>query len=180
MERAKLVLVFATLALAASSAQDRPKPATGSSEQSNVAFASAHVNDSGMGKRGANSSTTSAATEPQHQSESLGVTGKFRYYLGETYLLPGFLTAPAFRASIRMANPPGHFPNAYPADWRQGAEGIGRNYGDAMAQRITFQTARFATNTLIREDPRYAPSSSHNVFVRSLHAFTHTFADRSD
>jgi hypothetical protein len=79
-----------------------------------------------------------------------------------------------------MANPPGRFPTAYPADWRQGPKAFGRNYGDAMAQRLSFQTARFATGTLTHEDPRYAPSSSHNTFVRSFHAFSYTFIDRSD
>lgn len=117
--------------------------------------------------------------QPTH-AESLGGGAKFRYYLGETYLTPSFFTAPAFRAGIRMANPPGHFRTAYPADWRQGAGGFGRNYGDAMAQRVSFQTARFATGAILREDPRYAPSSSHNVLMRSLHAFGYTFIDRSD
>src|SRR5262245_61339763 len=39
--------------------------------------------------------------------QSFGVEGKFRYYLNETYLNPSVFTAPAFRAGIRMANPPG-------------------------------------------------------------------------
>jgi hypothetical protein len=93
---------------------------------------------------------------------------------------PSFLTAPAFRASLRMANPPGHFPTAYPADWRQGAAAWGRNYGDALAQRVSFQTARFLTGALLREDPRYAPSSSRNGLLRSLHAFGYALIDRSD
>jgi len=122
----------------------------------------------------------SAAAADQTHSQGLGVDVKLRYYLGETYLTPSFFTAPAFRASIRMANPPGHFPTAYPTDWRQGTGGFGRNYGDAVAQRVSFQTARFATGAIIREDPRYVPSSSHNVFVRSLHAFSYTLIDRSD
>jgi hypothetical protein len=49
-----------------------------------------------------------------------------------------------------------------------------------MAQRVSFQTARFVTGLVVREDPRYRPSSSHNVFARSLHAFGYTFIDRSD
>jgi hypothetical protein len=112
--------------------------------------------------------------------QSLGVEGKFRYYLDETYLNPSVFTAPAFRAGIRMANPPGKGATAYPADWRQGSEAFGRNYGDAFAQRVTFQTARFATGVVTHEDPRYIPSASHNVLARSLHALTFTFVDRSD
>jgi len=113
-------------------------------------------------------------------AQSSGVEGKFSYYVNETYLNPGVFTAPAFRAGIRMANPPGKGVTQYPPDWRQGAEAFGRNYGDAFAQRVTFQTARFATGVITHEDPRYIPSSSHNVLARSVHALTFTFVDRSD
>ena len=178
MKRATLVPVFMMLTLALSSAQDRPKRKTEGTGQSNTAVAGA--NDPNLPEGEANSSETRPPVGGQSQSESLSLGGKFRYYLGETYLNPSFVTAPAVRASIRMANPPGHFPAAYPADWRQGAEAFGRNYGDAMAQRISFQTGRFAAGALLHEDPRYAPSSSHNVLARSLHAFTYTFVDRSD
>jgi hypothetical protein len=114
------------------------------------------------------------------QDESTGIKGKFSYYLNETYLNPSVLTAPAFRAGIRMANPPGKGTTAYPADWRQGSEAFGRNYGDAFTQRVTFQTARFATGVITHEDPRYIPSSSHNLLARSFHALSFTLADRSD
>jgi hypothetical protein len=113
-------------------------------------------------------------------AQSSGVEGKFSYYVNETYLNPSVFTAPAFRAGIRMANPPGKGVTQYPPDWRQGAEAFGRNYGDAFAQRVTSQTARFATGVITHEDPRYIPSSSHNVLARSLHALTFTFVDRSD
>ena len=111
---------------------------------------------------------------------SFGVEDKFRYYMDETYLNPSALTAPAFRAGIRMANPPGKGATQYPAEWRQGSEAFGRNYGDAFAQRVTFQTARFATGVVTHEDPRYIPSTSRNVLARSLHALIFTFVDRSD
>jgi hypothetical protein len=113
-------------------------------------------------------------------AQSSGVEGKFRYYITETYLNPSVFTAPAFRAGIRMANPPGKGATQYPPEWRQGAEAFGRNYGDAFAQRVTFQTARFATAVITHEDPRYMPSSSHSALRRSLHALTFTFVDRSD
>jgi len=114
------------------------------------------------------------------KDQSIGGKGKFQYYVDETYLNPSVFTAPAFRAGIRMANPPGKGTSAYPAEWRQGSEAFGRNYGDAFAQRVTFQTARFAAGLITHEDPRYIPSSSHNVFARSLHALSFTFVDRSD
>jgi hypothetical protein len=112
--------------------------------------------------------------------QSSGIEGKFRYYVSETYLNPSVFTAPAFRAGIRMANPPGKGARQYPPEWRQGAEAFGRNYGDAFAQRVTFQTGRFVTGVMTHEDPRYIPSSSYNVLARSLHALTFTFVDQSD
>jgi hypothetical protein len=123
-----------------------------------------------------------AATTPAFGSNtpSFGIEGKFRYYITETYLNPSVFTAPAFRAGIRMANPPGKGATQYPSEWRQGSEAFGRNYGDAFAQRVTFQTARFATGAVTHEDPRYIPSASHNPLARSFHALTFTFVDRSD
>ena len=125
-----------------------------------------------------NAAGTTQAFGSSAQSSSL--EGKFSYYVDETYLNPGVFTAPAFRAGIRMANPPGKVATEYPPGWRQGAEAFARNYGDAFAQRVTFQTARFATGVITHEDPRYILSSSHNVLARSLHALTFTFVDRSD
>jgi hypothetical protein len=109
-----------------------------------------------------------------------GLGDKFHYYLTETYFNPSALTAPAFRASLRMANPAGKGASRYPPEWRQGAAAFGRNYGDAMAERVSFQTARFVTGAITREDPRYIPSSSHNILARSLHALSFSFVDRSD
>ena len=125
-----------------------------------------------------NSAGTTQASGGNAQSP--GVADKFSYYISETYLNPSALTAPAFRAGIRMANPPGKGLTEYPPEWRQGAGAFGRNYGDAFGQRVTFQTARFAMGVITREDPRYHPSSSHNVFSRSFHAIGYTFVDRSD
>jgi hypothetical protein len=108
------------------------------------------------------------------------LSNKFSYYMTETYFNPGALTAPAFRAGLRMASPPGKGATRYPLEWRQGAEAFGRNYGDAVAERVSFQTARFVTGVIVREDPRYVPSSSHNILARSIHALSFSFVDRSD
>lgn len=105
---------------------------------------------------------------------------KIQYYLKETYFNPSAFTAPVFRAGLRMANPPGRGTTKYPSEWRQGAEAFGRNYGDAVAERVSFQTARFATGVITREDPRYVASSSHNIFARSTHAISFTVVDRSN
>jgi hypothetical protein len=133
----------------------------------------------------ADSSASSAIDpSPTQRASALragfGIGEKFRYYLNETYFNPSALTAPAFRAGIRMANPPGKGATQYPPEWRQGAEALGRNYGDAFAERVSFQTARFVTGAITREDPRYLPSTSRNIFSRSIHAVSFSFVDRSD
>jgi hypothetical protein len=89
---------------------------------------------------------------------------------------PRALFGPAFPAAIRMANPPDHFP----AEWRQGAGAFGRNYGDQLATVATLQTGRFVAGAALREDFRYHPSTSTNFFLRTGHAISYTFVDRSD
>ncbi len=79
-----------------------------------------------------------------------------------------------------MARPPQNGAYRYPNDWRQGAEGFGRNYGDAFAQRLSTHTARFLTGVVTREDPQYIPSTRHNVLARSFHALSFTLVDHSD
>ena len=120
-----------------------------------------------------------SVSRPRAQT-AFNVDNKFHYYLTETYFNPSALTAPAFRAGLRMANPPGKGATQYPLEWRQGAEAFGRNYGDAVTERVSFQTARFAIGVITREDPRYVRSSSHNVLARSFHAIGFAFVDRSD
>ena len=176
MRKTTSILAFSFLVLAVGYAQDHRAAAAGAGQFPDSASETA----ANLRNDAASSSPDLAPVSGHHPSEHFGVRDKFRFYLGETYLNPSFVTAPAFRAAIRMANPPGRTPTAYRLDWRQGTQGFGRNYGDAMAQRLSFQTARFATGALIREDPRYTPSSSRNPFARSLYAFRYTFFDRSD
>jgi hypothetical protein len=116
----------------------------------------------------------------QPNTAEFGLNKKFHYYLTETYLNPGAVTAPAVRAGIRMANLPGRGTTRYPVEWRQGAEAFARNYGDALAERTSFQTARFVSGVLTHEDPRYKPSGGHNVLARSIYALSFSFVDRSD
>ena len=138
-----------------------------------------------LGQREPNSPPFSAGVDPASPPTPATKAGirledKFHYYLTETFFNPSALTAPAFRAGLRMANPPGKGATRYPSEWRQGAEAFGRNYGDAIAERVSFQTARFATGVITREDPRYVVSSSHNVFARSIHAISFTVVDQSN
>lgn len=121
--------------------------------------------------------SASRSSLPGGQSRA---AGRFSYYMTETYLNPSVFTAPVFRASIRMANPPGKGPDRYPDEWRQGPEGFGRNYGDAFAARVSTHTAQFVTGMLTRENPGYMPSTSGHFLVRSSHAVVFTFIDRSD
>lgn len=116
----------------------------------------------------------------QSTGSTINLHDRFRAYLDEAFCNPAALTAPAFRAGIRMASPPTRGAYTYPNEWRQGAEGFGRNLGDASAARLTTHTARFLAGAVMREDPRYFPSTSHNPFTRSFHAIGFTFVDRSD
>jgi hypothetical protein len=112
---------------------------------------------------------------------SSGTAGsRFSYYMAETWRNPSVFTAPAFRASLRMANPPGTGTTRYPNEWRQGAEALGRNYGDALATRFSTHTAQFLAGVITREQPWYSPTTSHNILARSSHALAFTFIDRSD
>lgn len=131
----------------------------------------------GLSFMGAHSSLATRATT---NAKAIGLQGKINYHLTETYRNPSALTAPAFTAGIRMANPPGKGVSKYPAEWRQGAEGFGRNYGDAFAARVSAHTAQFLTAAIVREDLRYSPSASREFFARTAHAVAFTFVDRSD
>ena len=121
-----------------------------------------------------------AVRQARSTSSAFTMKDKFHYYASETFLNPAAFTAPAFRAGLRMANPPTRGAYTYPDDWRQGAEGFGKNLGDAFAERVSTHTARFIAGAITREDPRYFPSASHGVLARSLHAIGFTFVDRSD
>ena len=112
--------------------------------------------------------------------KSITASGKLVYYFRENYFNLAAITAPAFRAGIRMANPPVSGALQYPSEWRQGAEAFGRNYGDAVAQRVSTRTARALTGIVTREDPRYFRSSSQNVFSRGFDALSFTVIDRSN
>jgi hypothetical protein len=131
-------------------------------------------------KPAAATASPSPAPPVQANSFGVGVGDKLSHYIVETYFNPATFIGPAIQAGARMADPPGKDPTRYPPEWRQGSEAFGRNYGDALAQRVSFRTARFLTGVITRENPNYIPSQSHNFVGRSLHAFSYTFIDRSD
>ncbi len=179
------ISLLALLVLPAiSSGQDAAKPLPNAPSSQTAAEGSGNL--SKISQPAVDPPSTSESIDPVSAQPApattggIGFGGKFRYYLGETYFNPSALTAPAFRAGLRMANPPGKGATQYPPEWRQGAEGFGRNYGDAFAERVSFQTARFVTGAITREEPRYIPSGSHNILARSVHALSFSFVDRSD
>jgi hypothetical protein len=178
------LLTLLTLpAVASGQEASRPLPDAAASPQtaSKPSGDTAAIGERAGGPAQSSGTTDPAPTQPtQARTAGVGLGDKFSYYMTETYLNPSVLTGPAFRAGLRMANPPGKGVTRYPPEWRQGAEAFGRNYGDALTERTSFQTARFATGIITREDQRYIPSSSHNVLARSLHALSFTFVDRSD
>jgi hypothetical protein len=101
---------------------------------------------------------------------------KFTIYTHQAFGPPA-LIFPAFGAGIRMANPPKN----YPRDWTDGGGAFGRLYGDAIATQTTKRTAKFVTDTLFHEDPRYQPApEGANVVARFAHAVAFTIVDRSD
>lgn len=184
MKKTMIIALLALLSLPTISAgQESAKPSDAASSLT-ASRPDGVTADSGerAGGLAQSSGTLDPASMPygQPKKSGIGLDGKFGYYMTETYLNPSALTAPAFRAGLRMANPPGKGATQYPAEWRQGAAAFGRNYGDALAERTSFQTVRFVTGILAREDPRYFPSDSHNIVLRSLHALRFTFVDRSD
>jgi hypothetical protein len=87
------------------------------------------------------------------------------------------LVFPALGAGIRMANPPKN----YPRDWIDGGGAFGRLYGSALATQTSKRTAKFFTESMLHEDPRYLPApKGANVGARIVHAVAFTFVDRSD
>src|SRR6476646_5672580 len=105
----------------------------------------------------------------------LKVKGKVRYFAIESFR-PGVYPVAAFYDGLTMANPP----KAYPREWRQGFPGFARNYGDFMGSWASVQGGKFVAASIVREDPRYFPSSSRNFFARSAHAVWFTVIDRGD
>jgi len=107
--------------------------------------------------------------------QPMDVGDKFKYFVQPSFG-PRALFTTAFRAGIRMANPPSN----YPRDWHSGAEAYGRLYGDSFARNGAQSIGRFSTSVLLHEDPRYRRSESTFVPARLAHALAFTFVDRTD
>jgi len=89
---------------------------------------------------------------------------------------PSAFAVPSAEAALTMADPPARFPH----EWSDGAGAFGRNYGAEFVRHTTGGLTHFGTAAILREDPRYFPSTSTNYAARFLHSVTFTLVDRSD
>jgi hypothetical protein len=111
----------------------------------------------------------------KESQEPLTVGGKFRYFANESFR-PGVFLVAGFYTGLAMANPP----KGYPREWRQGAAGFGRNYGDFIASWTAVQGGKFIAASALHDDPRYVRSTSRKFFARAFHAVRFAVIDKSD
>lgn len=151
--------------------QDAPRPQSSAPPQKPQAPSSSeHVSVSG----GFNSGII-AFLPPAISQKPLTPKDKFQIYLHQSYGPQDFIF-PAFGAGFSMLNPPPHLPR----QWEDGAGAFGRWYGEQLASSTARRTGELLAEIALHEDPRYVPSSSRNVFFRTLHAVAFTFVDESD
>ena len=67
-----------------------------------------------------------------------------------------------------------------PKEWRQGAKGYGRRYGDAYGEFFISQSIEHATSIVLHEDNRYFASGEHGFGRRLKYAIASTFLARHD
>ena len=75
-----------------------------------------------------------------------------------------------------MLNPPRH----YPREWEDGGGAFGRWYGEQIAASTSNRTGQLLAEVALHEDPRYVPSGSKNVLVRTFHAVAFTLVEKTD
>lgn len=113
---------------------------------------------------------------PASQSRGpMSVGQKFAYFEKPVFG-PRAIFMTAFQTGLFMANPI----SGYPREWRDGAGAFGRDYGNQYARTAAMSFARFSSDALLHEDPRYARSTRKSFFGRSGHALVFTFIDKTD
>ena len=112
---------------------------------------------------------------PPINRQPLTTKDKFKIYAHQNFGPQNFIL-PAFGAAFFLARPP----HDYPHDWVDGGGAFGRWYGEQIAASTAYRTGQVLTAVALHEDPRYVPSSSRNVLIRTLHAIGFTFIDKND
>jgi hypothetical protein len=104
---------------------------------------------------------------------SLPVRQKFMLFTRDTFEPATFILA-GFDAGISQAS------NDDPT-FGQGAEGFGRRYGAAFADRVSSEFfGTFLYPTILHEDPRYFRMGHGPKTTRFIHAFNHAFVTHTD
>ena len=116
-----------------------------------------------------------AILAPQMSLQPVSAADKWQLYVHQAFNPVAFLL-PTFGVALTMANPPDN----YPREWKDGAGAFGRLYGDSLAKREAQLAAKTLTKITLREDPRYLPAASHNVFNRVAHAVLFVLVDKND
>ena len=107
--------------------------------------------------------------------QPVSAADKWQLYVHQAFNPVAFLL-PTFGVALTMADPPDH----YPREWKDGGGAFGRLYGDSLAKREAQLAAQTLTKITLREDPRYLPAASHNVFNRVAHAVLFVLVDKND
>lgn len=174
LQVAALSLLIATCFVPKSPAQTLPLLQEQSPASTSAQPTPAQTTEASKPSASARPARSSTVGDPA-SSVPLNVKGKFKYFAVESFR-PGIYPVAAFYDGLTMANPP----KAYPPEWRQGFPAFARNYGDFMASWASVQGGKFVVASLVREDPRYFPSTSKNFFVRCFNAARYAVIDRGD
>jgi hypothetical protein len=116
-----------------------------------------------------------ALLPPAMSRQRLTARDKFQIYVHRNYGPQNFIL-PAAGAGFHLMHPPPQFPR----DWKDGGGAFGRWYSEQIAAASANRTAALLTQIVGHEDPRYVPSTSRNVALRTFHAIAFTFVDKTD
>lgn len=112
---------------------------------------------------------------PAISPEHITAREKFQIYAYRSFGPQSFFL-PVFSSAFYMINPPSH----YPHDWKDGGGAFGRLYGEELAASTSSRTGQLLAEVALHEEPRYVPSGSGNLLIRTLHAVAFTFVDKTD
>ena len=102
----------------------------------------------------------------------LSTTAKLRFHALSLASPGGFLKTAAYAGVVHAMG--------VPDEWRRGAAGYGMRLASAEGDTAIRHTLAFGLDTALRQDPRYFPAKSHDVFSRLGHALGATVIARTD